>query len=375
MMTGSRGPLWGESGRSLCGWEPRGGRRGMGWVSWILASLLLILLPACGSDGDVLVVYTPHGRDLLEHFGERFEELHPGVQVQWLDMGSQEVLERVRSERANPQADVWWGAPDDMFIRAADDGLLAPFRPAWADNLPPGNFDPQDRWFATFLTPQVIAFNSAAVPREEAPQDWDDVLAPRWRDEVLIREPLASGTMRAIFGAIIYRESGGSGDPEAGYEWLLRLDAQTREYVLNPTLLYQKLARQEGLVTLWNMPDIETIRAATDYPIDYTIPRGGTPVVVDGVAVIEGAPNPELARAFVEYVGSEDALRDAAELFFRIPAREDLDLEGLPEWLQAALPQIRPMEVGQALILERSTEWMRHWDAEIRRRGRAQGFE
>ena len=32
----------------------------------------------------------------------RFAALHPDVDVRWLDMGSQEVYDRVRSEKANP---------------------------------------------------------------------------------------------------------------------------------------------------------------------------------------------------------------------------------------------------------------------------------
>lgn len=341
-----------------------------------LAALVLIgLVPACGGDSrEVLVIYTPHGRDLMSHFQERFEAMHPDVAVEYLDMGSQEVLDRLRSERRNPQADVWWGAPSEMFDAGAEEELLEAFRPSWADHLEPGEYDPDDYWFATYLTPEVIAYNSAVLSREEAPQDWDDVLDPRWRDEVLIREPMASGTMRAIFGSIIYRESNGTGDPEAGYEWLLRLDAQTKEYVLNPTLLYQKLAREEGLVTLWAMPDIETIRATTDYPIEYVIPQGGTPVVVDGIAVVRGTRNAELAREFVEYAGSEEALIEAAERFFRIPARDDLDPEALPEWLREALPRIRPMEVDEELLREKTPEWMRYWDDRIRRRGTAAGY-
>lgn len=310
----------------------------------------------------------------MAHFGARFEEANPGVRVEWLDMGSQEVLDRLRSERANPQADVWWGAPSDMFDAAAEEGLLEAFRPSWAEHLPLEGRHSGDAWFATYLTPEVIAYNSAVLSREEAPQEWDDVLDPRWRDQVLIREPLASGTMRAIFSSLIYRESEGTGDPAAGYEWLLRLDAQTKEYVLNPTLLYQKLAREEGLVTLWAMPDIETLRANTDYPIDYVIPASGTPVVVDGIAVVRGGRHPELARAFVEFAGGEEAIRTAAERFFRIPARTDLDPEGYPEWLREALPRIRPMEVDAELLRARTPEWMRHWDKNIRRRGRALGY-
>jgi hypothetical protein len=98
------------------------------------------------------------------------------------------------------------------------------------------------------------------------------VLDPRWRGQVLIRDPLASGTMRTIFGMFVQRSLRETGSPEAGFEWLRRLDAQTKEYVLNPTLMYQKLARQEGLITLWTMPDIEMLKARTGYPIDYVFP-------------------------------------------------------------------------------------------------------
>lgn len=343
--------------------------------SLILGTVLSTLLSACGGDGrDVLVVYSPHGRDLLAHHEEAFEALHPELDVQWVDMGSQEVLERIRSERANPQADVWFGAPEQMFETAAEEDLLEPFEPSWADALPPEARDPEGRWHGTYLTPEVIAYNDDALSADEAPADWDDLLDPRWRDEVILREPMASGTMRTIFAHIIYRESGGTGEPEAGYEWLLRLDAQTREYALNPTLLYQKLARQEGLVTMWNMPDILTLRATTGLPIQYRIPESGTPVVVDGVAVVRGAPSPDVARAFVEFVGSRDAILTAAERFFRVPARGDIPLDELPDWAREALPELRTMDADRALLRERTSEWMRHWDERIRRRGAREGY-
>lgn len=354
------------------------GRRSPGFLGRLpgVPILLAALLGAgCAPEaGNVLVIYSPHGRDQLEHFAERFEATHPGVDVQFVDMGSQEILDRLRSERANPQADVWWGAPSEIYAQGAEEGLLEPFRPSWAGELGAEARDPQDLWFATYLTPEVIAFNSDAVSRDEAPGDWDEVLDPRWRGQVLIREPLASGTMRAIFASIIQREIQRTGREEAGYEWLLRLDAQTREYVLNPTLLYQKLARQEGLVTLWTMPDIEHLRASTDFPIDYVLPRGGTPIVIDGIGVVSGTRNPEMARAFVEFAGSTEALVEAAELFFRIPARDDIPEERLPEWLRRALPEIVPMEVDADAIRRRTPEWMRYWDDRIRRRGAAEGY-
>ena len=265
---GSPPPLWG---------------RGWGW------GVLLVLLAACTGDGRTpLVVYSPHGPDLLRAFEERFEATHPDVDVQWIDMGSQEVLDRLRSEQSEPAGRrlvrrARGALPDRSRGRAAP-----AVRPHLGGDAVAEHSDTAGFYHSVYLTPEVIAFNSEVLSAAEAPQDWDDVLDPRWRDEVLIRDPLASGTMRTIFGMILARSIRETGSPDAGWEWLRQLDAQTKEYVLNPTLLYQKLARQEGLVTLWTMPDIELLKATTDYPIDYVFPTSGTPLVVDAVAVVEG---------------------------------------------------------------------------------------
>src|SRR5262245_50659442 len=92
--------------------------------------LLAAALAACRRDSRVpLVLYSPHGRDLLGLVERTYESKHPDVDVRWLDMGSQEVYDRVRSEKANPQADVWLGGPSTIFARGVRDGLLEPFDP------------------------------------------------------------------------------------------------------------------------------------------------------------------------------------------------------------------------------------------------------
>jgi iron(III) transport system substrate-binding protein len=305
---------------------------------------------------------------MLAAFEERFEALYPDVDVQWIDMGSQEVLDRLRSERANPQADVWFGAPREMFHAAALDGLLEPFEPQWAAAVRE-YADAENRYQAIYLTPEVIAYNSEVVDAASAPRDWDDVLDPRWRGHVLIRDPLASGTMRTIFGMFVLRSIRETGRPDAGFDWLRRLDGQTKEYVLNPTLLYQKLARQEGLVTLWDMPDIEMLKARTGYPIDYVFPSSGTPVVVDAIALVRGGRNPEAARAFIDFVGSTDGVLYAAREHFRLPARSDVPGDSLPPVLRRAQEQIVEEPMDWELLQREGSAWMRYWDENIRGEG------
>jgi iron(III) transport system substrate-binding protein len=330
------------------------------------------LFVGCGGDSGktVLTVYSPHGKDLLQYYEQAFERTDSTVDVQWVDMGSQEVLDRLRAESANPQTDLWFGAPAEIFERAAKEGLLEAYRPTWAGAVPDDARDARDLWYGTYLTPEVIGYNSDAVSDADAPKDWDEVLDPKWRDRIIIRDPIASGTMRAIFGAIIARELARTGSTRAGYDWLLRLDANTKEYTLNPTILYQKLGRQEGVVTLYNMPDMATLQQRTRIPVKWVIPASGTPVLVEGIAVVKGAKHPELARRFYEFVTTPEALRAAAEDFLRIPARTDLPVDSLPAWIRDARRTMKTMPVDRQLLADSLDVWMRYWDANIRNRGK-----
>src|SRR5258705_460699 len=190
---------------------------------FFLTLTLLVGAISCGRTPQAsLLIYTPHGQDLLKDFVGRYKQAHPDVEVQFLDMGSREILDRVRAERNRPQADLWWGAAHTTFQTAAEENLLLPYRPSWADKVSAAARDPQDRWYGTFDTPEVIVYNSEAVAAGDVPRDWDDVLDPKWRDKVLIRNPVQSDTMRVIFGAMIWRFDKDAGSPEKGYEWLRR---------------------------------------------------------------------------------------------------------------------------------------------------------
>jgi iron(III) transport system substrate-binding protein len=330
----------------------------------------MALVTACGGgDGRTpMVLYSPHGRDQLELLERAFEARNPDIDLRWLDMGSQEVFDRIRSERANPQADVWFGGPATIFDRGVADSLLQPYRPAWAAQVGPRGVGPADLYWPVYRTPAVISFNSRAVPREEAPTDWDEVLEPKWRDKVLIRDPMASGTMRAIWGLILYRSIRATGDTAQGMAWLRRLDGQTRAYALNPSILNEKLARQEGVLTLWDLPDV-LIDKARGLPLDYVFPSSGTVVIDDAIALVRGARHPEAARRFIDWAGGDEALLIAARGVFRLPARRDLPPDSLPAWVADVELHMREAEIDWQLVAREGPGWMAYWDQRVRGTG------
>ncbi len=339
-------------------------------AKWI-GAILVLFLSGCSRDQRTpLVVYSPHGRDLLTLFENRFEALHPDVDVRWLDMGSQDVFDRVRSERANPQADVWFGGPSLILAQAARDSLLDCTRPSWVEAIAPRGRGAGDCYFAAYETPAVFVYAEQVVRADEAPQDWDDLLAPKWKGKLIIRDPLASGTMRAVFGLVMLRSRRQPGDTASGFSWLRRLDGQTKEYVQNPALVTEKIARQEALVTVWDLPDV-LISRRRGMPIGYRFPTSGTVAIEDGIAVVRSAKHLATARAFVDFAGSVEMQLAAAREVYRLPARLDLPADSLPEWVRDVRRRMVVADVDWNLLAERGPEWMRWWDQHVRGTGRA----
>ena len=340
-------------------------RRALCWLTAFAA-----MAAGCRRDARTpIVLYSPHGRDLLGLVEKTYEARHPDVDVRWLDMGSQEVYDRIRSEKANPQADVWFGGPNTIFARGVRDGLLEPYRPSWASAIPPESRQAHDLFFGVYRTPAVLVYNSGEVAAADAPRDWGDLLDQRWKKKILIRYPIASGTMRAIFGMILSRSITETGSPERGFQWLLRLDAQTKEYVMNASILVEKVARREGLVTVWDLPDV-LLEMQRSKDLAYVFPSSGTPVIDDAVGLVRGAKHPGEARALIEWIGSPEAQLLAARSAYRLPARTDLPAGDLPDWARDVENKMKPAKMDWDLLDREGQAWMAKWDREVRGKGK-----
>lgn len=323
----------------------------------------------CGDGREPLTLYSPHDRPLLSAVESRFEAAHPEIDLRWLDMGSQEILDRLRFENPNPVADIWYGGPTTIFARGVAAGVLEPSQPSWAGVVDSAGIGPDGMYWPLYRTPAVIAFNTNVVSVAEAPTDWDELLAPEWHDQVLIRDPIASGTMRAIWGLILVRSIQQTGDTAQGMAWLRRLDGQTRSYALNPAILDQKLARAEGSVTLWDLPDI-LIAQSKGMPFGYNFPTSGTVVIDDAIGIVRGSKHRSAAESFLEFIGSREMQAYTAEHHWRLPARHDLSPETVPAWVTDVARRMVTAPMDWSLLATEGAGWMRYWDQRVRGSGK-----
>src|SRR5262249_48032968 len=265
----------------LCCATIRAMRRGL----LLLAIFLLTACTKAVESTDRLTIYTGRDKDEVAQAVDLFTAKYPQYKgnINTITLGAQAALDRLRAEKSNPQAGFLWGGTQQGLEQAANEGLLARSEPTSADLIDASRKDPQGRWYAEMLLPEVIIYNHDLLKPEQAPKEWDDLVTPAFKDKIVIRDVLASGTMRTIFSAMIYRQYATRGSPEAGFEWLRKLDANTAVYTPTPDDMYLKLDRGVGVVTLWNLQDALIQPLKNKRPWSFVIPASGVPVLLDGV--------------------------------------------------------------------------------------------
>lgn len=325
----------------------------------VVSAALCLALTTCGGGAErtEIVVYSAHGQDLLAEMEQGFEALHPDVDVVWQDMGADAAYDRVRAERENPRADVWWGGLAYRYAQAAEAGLLHPHRPSWHEHVPEHAHDPEWRWVGQFLMPQVIAFNEDRVT--EPPADWSDLATPAWKGRVVLRDPGPSGGMKAIFGALFERGERTGEDPRA---WLEGVAANLHSIAPNPAKMYDTVRRDDaGLVTVWNLTDVlyQSQEADPRVPFGWVAPTSGVPLPPDCIALVarpDGTVQPE-AIAFYEYVTGTETAGVLAEKHKRFLVRDDVPR---PAWAEGL--DLPPMDVDWNTVGARLDEWIRVWE-------------
>ncbi len=318
---------------------------------------LIAFLGAC-SQGERIVVYSPHGPEIREAFEQKFEAANPGIDVQILNMSSQEAYNKIYAERNRPVCDVWWGAPSTMFTQAAEQGLLAPYEPSWSDKIEPSYRDQQHRWYGSFRLPIVIIYNDTHYEEGRVPQTWEALLEPEWNQKIAMRRPLESGTLRTFIGAMVQRGE----TVEAGFDYLRDLHRATAVYLEKPQFMFDHLKRNPERISIWLLTDAMLQRELNGYPFWFAMPPE-VPVLTDCIALIDGAPNEAAAKKFYEFVTSQEAMVELSQKFAKIPARHDIPRDQMPQWMTAQ--EINAIDIDWEVMAEQNAAWCERWEEEI----------
>lgn len=300
----------------------------MSRLRFVLVSILLLsVITACSEtegktaenndeiSGD-LSFYTSQPDADAQKLVTAFNEKYPAVHVNVFRSGTEEVISKVQAEQqaGDVQADVLLVADAVTFESLKEQDMLMTYKSKETEQIPEAFVDEDGAYTGTKIMSTALVVNTEKV--KELPKSWKVLTSPEASDQAVMPSPLYSGAAAYNLGV------------------LTRNDGFTWEF-------YQSLKQNNIMVTQGNGAVLKAVAAgeksygmvvdfivaraeAKGSPVKLVYPEEGVPVITEPIGIMNGTDNKEAAKAFVDFVLSEEGQKLAAEIGYT-PIRQGVN--------------------------------------------------
>lgn len=284
-------------------------------LRWTFALGLVLGVAAQAADAQaqdkVLNLYSARHYQTDEALYSNFTK-QTGIRINRIELGDEQLLQRLKSEGANSPADVVLLVDAARLWRAQADGLFQPIKSKILEERIPAHLRSDDgTWFGFSTRARVIVYDKATVKREDV-DTYEELADPKLKGKVCTR----SGShpyMLSLIGAMVERL--GEAKTE---EWARGVVANmARPPRGGDTDQIRAVASGECGVALTNSYYWVRLMRSNDpkdkevvSKVGFIWPNqagSGTHVNISGGAVARHAPNRDGAIKFLEYLASPQA--------------------------------------------------------------------
>jgi iron(III) transport system substrate-binding protein len=306
-------------------------------------------IEAANKEGKLLI-YSPTDATSAQPLLNDFKVLYPQIAVEYSDLSTAELYNRVISEKAAGQssADFVWTSGMDTGMRLVADGYAAAYASPEIANLPKWAVW-KDMAYGTTFEPLVFMYNKRLIPEGAVPQSHADLVRlvkqrPEiFKGKVTTYDPARTvGLMLNVYDAV---------NAPGFFDGLRVLGAEGMRLDVSSGSMMEKVGSGE-YVLAWNVvgsyvpprmaknPAIGMV-----YPTDYTL-------VLSRVAFVSAsAKNPNAAKLFLDYLLSkrgQEILAGKSNLF---ALRDDVKGDYTASAVRARIGDVlRPIPISQDLL-------------------------
>ncbi|MBB6624925.1 ABC transporter substrate-binding protein [Clostridium gasigenes] len=267
------------------------------------------ILAGCGSSEKTevknkdlkLTIYCGLMEDHMVKVVEEFKA-ETGIQAEAVRMSSGEILGRLRAEKENPKASVWFGGPADAFIQAKEEELLKNYVSPNSDKIEDKFKDKEGAWTGIYSGYLGFVSNAKLLKEKgiEAPTSWQDLLKPEFKGQISIANPGSSGTAYSALATIVQLMG-----EEEGLKYMKALNENVKSYEKSGTAPARLAGQGEVIVGISFLHDGIKYREEGMKDLVLTSPKEGTGYEVGSVAMLNGGPDEEAAKQFIDFVLSK----------------------------------------------------------------------
>lgn len=260
---------------------------------------LTVLEEEARSEGMLTWYIAQVDAETAEALGRTFTQMYPEIRVAVIRTTGQVAYQRLMQEMKNnaPQCDVFSTTDISHMPVLKELGALARYVPQNAVALLP-QFDrlaDPGYYYPNSATNHFIIINTDKVKSADAPRGWGDLLDPKWKGQIALPHPAFSGCggvwalgLRKLYGW-------------AYFDKLARNKPRIGRSFVDPATLVTS-----GECTVGAAPANSTFPSiAKGNPLGVVYPADGCSVCVGPSGIPTGAPHPNAARLFMEFLLSE----------------------------------------------------------------------
>ncbi|MCB8890257.1 ABC transporter substrate-binding protein [Vreelandella malpeensis] len=285
-----------------------------------------------------------------------------GIQVPQDNKNSGQSLAQLVAEAQSPVADVvYYGVT--FGIQAMEADVVEPYQPAHWDEIPEGLKDPEGNWFAIHSGTLGFMVNVDALDGAPVPQSWDDLLDPAYRGMVGYLDPASAFVGYVGATAVNLALGGDLEDFTPAIDYFNAL--VDNDPIVPKQTSYARVLSGEIPILLDYDFNAYRARYSDGANVKFVIPEEGSIVVPYVMSLVKNGPNPDNARAVLDFVLSDEGQAVWAEAYLR-PVREEAISD---EARQVFLPDsdyARASAVDYAAMAQAQREFSERYLSEVR---------
>jgi iron(III) transport system substrate-binding protein len=214
------------------------------------------------------------------------------------------LYQRIKAEANRPVCDLFWNNEIVNTLRLKREGLLVPFQPPEAADIP-ATFKAKDgTWYGFAARARILLVNTELVPEADRPTGIRDLTDPKWKGRIGLAKPLFGTT--ATHAACLFAAWG----DERAKAFFSALKANDAKVYSGNKQVATAVGNGEIAFGLTDTDDAmgelaEGRPVAIIYP-DRQPDQLGTLFIPNTLALIKGAPHPKTAEALAAYLLSPE---------------------------------------------------------------------
>lgn len=239
-----------------------------------------------------------------------------GIPVNFLRATTGELVNRVITEKDNPQADVLLGGASSYHIKASKEGALEPYKSPLAKDLPSYAVAQDNTWTGFCVLTLGIGINderyAKLFPDIPRPQSWEDLLTPAYKGEIVLTNPVASSTAYLFVQNQLQRLGW-----DKGWDYLLTLAPLVGQFPDSGSAPAKLIGTGEYSLGVSYIHALAKYRAE-GFKVSMIAPEN-TVGDVDCISIMKNTKNLKAAQKFVDFMLSKEAQELMSSIDFTIP--------------------------------------------------------